>query len=96
MKSLAYFSLAAFAVVASAQDIDTSDYPAACQNFCGPVATRAAACDANNNGDDDDDDDDGDDESCICNGQGMSTAIPRCAACVEPFRVQDEDDFSGE
>ena len=88
MKAFAYLSFAALTTFASAQDIDTSDYPAACQQYCAPVAARATACD-DNGGDDDND-------NCICNGQGMSTAIPRCDACVAPFRVPGDDDYSGE
>lgn len=90
MKTLTYLSFAALAAHASAQDIDTSDYPAACQQYCAPVAARATACDINGDEDDDDNDD------CVCNGQGMSTAIPRCDACVAPFRVPGDDDYSGE
>lgn len=89
--NMKYFILLSAAVaigLSSAQDIDTGDYPAACQQYCGPVAARSSACDANN--------DDGDDSetNCICNGSGMSTAIPRCDACVGPFRVPGDDDFS--
>lgn len=92
MKSLILLSTAIALGLASAQDIGTGDYPPACQQYCGPVAARSSACDSNNNNGDDDDDDNSE-VNCICNGNGMSTAIPRCEACVIPFRIPGEDDY---
>lgn len=76
---------------AHSQAIDIEDVPASCQSACAPVIAVSDACDEL------DGDEDASDWVCVCAGQGMSTAVPECLACVQsaPMSGDDDDDDDG-
>jgi hypothetical protein len=88
-KTLLLFSVALG--VALSQDFDVDDYPAQCNNSCGPIATASNTCDEQN------DDDDPAQLNCICNTRNMDSLLPDCLTCLFPFRNTDDynDDYEG-
>lgn len=75
----------------SAQAIDTEDVPSTCLSACGPVVAASDVCEEQ--------EDDGDDSewTCVCNAQGMSSAVPDCMSCLQSNPTgDDEDDDDGD
>jgi hypothetical protein len=86
MRTQTIFALAAAIALraVSAQDY-SDDYPAACQDVCGPVAARSDSCD-------DQFENDQDELTCLCTGPNMNNLIPECQACVAANPDPDDDD----
>jgi hypothetical protein len=86
MRSQPIFALAAALTLraVSAQDY-SDDYPAACQDVCGPVAARSDSCDNQFENDQDE-------LTCLCTGPNMNNLIPECQACVAANPDPDDDD----
>ncbi|KAJ5244636.1 hypothetical protein N7489_004732 [Penicillium chrysogenum] len=81
-----FFIIAVLAIAASivAQDVDSSDIPSQCKSACAPVVSLTSTCDKSNN-------DDAAERRCICNDHRASRDIPNCAACLDKYSKDGQD-----
>lgn len=78
----------ALATRIAAQGIDAEDIAPNCVSACSSIPPAADACERQY---DDTPNEDQQELDCICNAQGMRTAIPECEACQRQYYGQDDD-----
>lgn len=94
MLAATLFKLALLATFGAAQDIESSDFPDACQDACRAAVGISTSCDDSTDDDDDDDDNgDGDDaqRKCVCNADNAQSLFSDCVSCA---KAQGNDDNS--
>jgi len=78
----------ALASRAVAQGIDRDDVSPRCSSQCDAIVSASDSCERQY---DDVENEDQQELDCICNSNGLDTAIPECEACQRQYYVEDDD-----
>ncbi|KAK8121581.1 hypothetical protein PG984_010251 [Apiospora sp. TS-2023a] len=82
MHAATLFQLALLATFGVAQDIESSDFPDACQEACGGAIGVSTTCD-------DSTDDDDAQRNCVCTGDNAQSLFSDCVSCAKAQGVDD-------
>ncbi|KAK7913784.1 hypothetical protein PG985_011487 [Apiospora marii] len=84
MLAATLFKLALLAASGVAQDIESDDFPSACQDACSGAVGISSRCDDSN-------DDDDAERNCVCTSDNAQSLFSDCVSCAKAQGKDDND-----